>query len=86
LPRAEQNRIEWDALLPNFQIYVPDLADAKDAAELQIALRRQGWQLETVDATIAIVAIHYQLTLLTADKDFAAVPGLSTENWLLPRS
>lgn len=86
LPRATQNRIEWETLLPNFQIYVPDLEDAKDAAELQIVLRKQGRQLETVDAMIAVVAVNHQLTLLTTDKDFMSVPGLSTENWLLPRS
>ena len=86
LPRAKQNRVEWEALLPNFHIYVPDLQDAKDAAELQIALRKQGWQIETVDATIAIVAVHYQLTLLTTDKDFTAVPGLLIENWLSSRA
>lgn len=90
LPRAKQTRVEWEALLPNFHIYVPDLQDAKDAAELQIALRKQGWQIETVDATIAIVAaivaVHYQLTLLTTDKDFTAVPGLLIENWLSSRA
>lgn len=85
LPRAKQNRIEWEFLLPNFQIYIPNLQDAKDAAELQIALRKQGWQLETVDATIAVTAVAHQLTLLTTDKDFTAVPSLLTENWLLPR-
>lgn len=82
LPRAKQNKIEWETLLPNFQIYVPNLQDANDTAELQIALRKQGWQLETVDAMIAVVAVHHQLTLLTTDRDFTAVPGLLTENWL----
>ena len=85
LPRARQNKVEWESLLPNFQIYIPDLHDANDAADLQIALRQRGWQLETVDATIAVVAVHHQLTLLTTDKDFTAVPSLSIENWMLSR-
>lgn len=82
LPRAKQNMVEWNKLLPSFCIYLPTLQDAKDAAELQIALRRRGWQLETVDATIAITAVHNQLILLTTDNDFTAVPNLLIENWL----
>jgi predicted nucleic acid-binding protein len=45
-------------------------------------LRRQGWQLGTVDALVAAVALRYGCTLLTADKDFAAIPALGLENWL----
>ncbi len=82
LPRAEKNLTEWIQLIPNFRIYMPDMSDAEKAAKLQISLRKNGWQLETVDALIAITAVRYQLTLLTTDKDFSAVPNLITENWL----
>jgi tRNA(fMet)-specific endonuclease VapC len=82
LPRAAQNRAEWARLLPSLPCYVPDEADAVPAAELQIALRRQGRQLETVDALIAIIALRYGLTLLTTDGDFRAIPGLTHDNWL----
>ena len=81
LPRATQNLAEWERLQPNFTCYFPDETDAKHAAELQISLRRGGWQLETVDAFIAVTALRYKLTLLTTDKDFMAVPGLLRENW-----
>ncbi|HET6248845.1 MAG TPA: type II toxin-antitoxin system VapC family toxin [Tepidisphaeraceae bacterium] len=84
LPRAKQNVVEWSALRPNFVCYVPDEADAESAAALQRSLRRQGRQLETVDAFIAIVALRYQLVLLTTDKDFAAVPNLKCQNWFVP--
>jgi predicted nucleic acid-binding protein len=63
--------------------YVPDETDAELAAELQVALRRRGRQLETVDALVAAVAIRYGLTLLTTDKDFKAVPDLGRDNWLV---
>ncbi len=59
-----------------------DETDAELTAEHQISLRRHGWQLETVDALIAAVALRYDLFLLTADKDFRAVPKLQSENWL----
>jgi tRNA(fMet)-specific endonuclease VapC len=83
LPRASQNLVEWDRLRPDFICYIPDEADAERAARLRLALRRQGWQLETVDALIAAVALRYDLTLLTTDRDFSAVPQLKQENWLI---
>lgn len=82
LPRAAQNRVEWSQLQPLFPCYIPDETDAELAAELQIALRRQGRQLATVDALIAVIALRNDLTLLTTDRDFRSVPALRQENWL----
>ena len=82
LPRAEQNLAEWARLRLNFYCYASDEFDAERAVELQITLRRRGRQLATVDALIAAVALRYDLTLLTTDKDFAAIPQLNQENWL----
>lgn len=83
LPRAKENLAEWKRLRPDFICYVPDESDAEQAAELQISLRRRGRQLETVDALIAAVALRYNLTLLTTDKDFSHIPQLKQENWLI---
>jgi predicted nucleic acid-binding protein len=83
LPRAKQSLAEWQRLKPGLTIYDLDQFDAELAAELQLSLRRQGWQLETVDALIAAVALRYDLTLLTADQDFQAVPDLKQQNWLI---
>ena len=82
VPRANRNRQEWLRLKPRFACYIPDEVDAETAADLQVTLRRQGWQLAVIDALIATVALRYDLTLLTTDRDFAAVPALKTENWL----
>lgn len=76
VPRAVRNIAEWQKLQHLFPCYAPDRLDGEVAAELQISLRRQGWQLETVDA------LRYELILLTTDKDFQAVPNLRYENWL----
>lgn len=81
LPRAAANRSEWSLLQPRFPCYVPDELDAALAADLQIALRRRGLQLATVDALIAVLALRYDLILLTTDGDYHAVPGLRWENW-----
>lgn len=82
LPRAAQNLAEWARIRPQFACYVPDEADAEAAAALQRMLRSRGWQLGTIDAFIAVVALRYKLVLLTSDKDFSTVPGLSLENWM----
>jgi len=44
-------------------------------------LRKEGWQLAALDALIAVVALRYELVLLTTDNDFKAVPKLKVENW-----
>lgn len=81
LPRATQNAQEWAIWRPLLTLLDTDEADALDAARLRVTLRRRGRQLGTVDALIAAVALRYNLTLLTADNDFAAVPSLATDNW-----
>ena len=82
LPRARQNLAEWSRIKPFLPCYIPDEQDAELAAELQITLRRRGWQLETVDALIATITLRYDLILLTTDKDFQGVHELPAENWL----
>lgn len=82
LPRMMQNRAEWARLQAGFGFYEVLRSDAELAADLQIALRRRGWQLETVDALTASIALRNDLTLLTTDQDFSGLPQLRQENWL----
>lgn len=84
LPRAQKNLYNWQAIEDFFVYYSIEKSDAEYAAELQLLLRRQGWQLRTVDALIASIALRYDLILLTTDKDFRAIPHLLQENWLSP--
>jgi predicted nucleic acid-binding protein len=81
LPRAARNWEERRLLRPTLGLRALDEADALDAARLQVALRRSGRQLGTVDALIATVALRHGLTVLTTDGDFAAVPALLLESW-----
>jgi predicted nucleic acid-binding protein len=85
LPRAALNLAEWARLRKNMTCHIPNESDAESAATLQCTLRRQGWQLSTVDALIAVTALRYDLTLLTSDEDFLSVPGLQRENWIVPK-
>ncbi|HET7089669.1 MAG TPA: type II toxin-antitoxin system VapC family toxin [Anaerolineae bacterium] len=84
LPRAKSNLAEWENLKTRFNYYSIDRSDAEQASALQIALRRRGRQLATVDALIAAVALRYDLILLTTDSDFDAIPDLKQANWLTP--
>ncbi len=81
LPRAKRNRAEWERLKLRFNYYSIDQIDAEQAAELRLTLRQRGWQLAAFDALIATVALRYELTLLTTDRDFHSIPGLKYENW-----
>lgn len=82
LPRAIRNRAEWARLQPLLPCYIPDEVDGEAAANLQLASRRQGRQLATVDALIAAIALRYDLLLLTTDRDFQAIPTLRQDNWI----
>jgi tRNA(fMet)-specific endonuclease VapC len=82
LPRAAENLAEWERIRTDFLYHAIDVADAEMASSLQASLRQRGWQLETVDALIAAVALRNDLVLLTTDGDYRAVPELTTENWL----
>jgi predicted nucleic acid-binding protein len=82
LPRAARDWLEWQAVRSSLRLLPIDEADALDAARLQVALRKRGRQLGTVDALIATAALRYDLTLLTTDSDFAHVPTLRLETWV----
>jgi predicted nucleic acid-binding protein len=45
-------------------------------------LRAQGRTLAQVDMMLAALARVRKVTVLTADRDFEALPDIRTENWL----
>ena len=55
---------------------------ARGYGEIYVDLRRRGRVLSQVDMMIAALARQMGLTLLTADRDFEALPDLRIENWL----
>ncbi len=81
LPRAQQNLKIWASFEPYFSYITIDKLIAEQSAQLRVELRKKGWQLDAVDAMIAVVALQNDLTLLTTDKDFRAIPELRQENW-----
>lgn len=80
---AGRARIEADfASIPFIE---PSRDDYAAAADLSVACRRAGVHLETVDLLIAQVCIANDLTLLTADDDFAhAARHIPLNAWTPP--
>lgn len=73
-PKARGLILEHFAALP---LLVPDRDDHVAAAELRNMCRRAGLQIGTIDALLAQLCIHHELTLLSTDRDFVAVTTLS---------
>lgn len=55
------------------ELLVPNSHDHIEAAELRNRCRRSGVQIETVDALLAQLCIHHDLTMLATDRDFAHI-------------
>jgi hypothetical protein len=69
-PRADEDILARFAALP---ILVPERRDHIEAAALRNACRRGGVQIGTIDALLAQLCIHHDLTILTADGDFRGI-------------
>ncbi|HWA88525.1 MAG TPA: PIN domain-containing protein [Rhizomicrobium sp.] len=69
-PRSRDQIIERFASLPDL---VPQNHDHIEAAELRNRCRRAGVQIETVDALLAQLCIHHDLTMLATDRDFVHI-------------
>jgi len=67
-PKAQAQLIERFASLPFIE---PEREDHIAAAHLRNVCRRAGVQIGTIDALLAQLCIHHEMTLLTTDKDFA---------------
>jgi predicted nucleic acid-binding protein len=69
-----------DQILDRFSsvpLVVPDRDDHVRAAELKNHCRRKGVQVGTIDALLAQLCIHHELTMLTTDKDFGRIAAHS---------
>jgi predicted nucleic acid-binding protein len=66
-PRDREQILDRLAALP---LLVPDRLDHMNAGELRNKCRRGGIQIGTIDALLAQLCLHHDLTMLTADRDF----------------
>ena len=72
-PRNRERIADQFSALP---CLMPDRDDHAQAALLHTRCRQRGVQAGTIDALIAQLCIRHQLTLLTTDRDFAAISRL----------
>jgi predicted nucleic acid-binding protein len=82
--RYQRNLARVQTAMEVFRIWPCDEHTAAEFGRLFGELRAVGRGLTPFDLLIAAAACQYNLTLLTADKDFEPVPGLRFENWLSP--
>jgi predicted nucleic acid-binding protein len=74
-PRAREQLITQFSALPMLS---PSRADHIEAAVLRNHCRRAGVQIGTIDALLAQLCIRHDITMLSADRDFAHVAAHST--------
>ena len=59
-----------------------DKKAAQEFGRLYALLRRNGRPMQQIDIQIAAIALSLRnCTVVTKDSDFAAIPGLSIEDW-----
>jgi tRNA(fMet)-specific endonuclease VapC len=64
-----------------------DRKAAEEYGRIAAELRRIGRPMQQIDIMIAAIAFSLgNCTVVSADSDLAAVPGLTVENWALPKS
>jgi predicted nucleic acid-binding protein len=74
-PKAHAQIVNRFAAIP---LLVPDRDDHIQAADLRNRCRQRGVQIGTIDALLAQLCVRHDLTLLTTDKDFRNIVGMSS--------
>ena len=72
-PKARDQIVSRFTALPVLQ---PGREDHIQAAELRNRCRRKGIQAGTIDALLAQLCVHYDLTMLTTDNDFKHIASV----------
>jgi predicted nucleic acid-binding protein len=73
-PKARAQILDRFSAVP---LLVPDREDHIAAAALRNVCRRAGVQVGTIDALLAQLCIHHDLTMLSTDEDFRRIAGHS---------
>jgi tRNA(fMet)-specific endonuclease VapC len=75
-------RRRLNVLLSKIPVWPLTRTTAEYFGDIDQDLRRRGRMLSQVDIMLAALCREMSLTLVTTDKDFAALPWLKTESWL----
>lgn len=78
----DRNMKSLRSALPSLRLWPFDEAAAFEYGRIAAELRRIGRPMQTVDIMIAAIAFSLgNCTVVSADGDLTAVPGLAVENW-----
>jgi len=78
----ECNRLLLRRALSDLILWPLTVEATERYGQIRAELRRAGRMIQSVDAMIAAIALTLtRCTVVSADSDFSAVPGLSVENW-----
>jgi tRNA(fMet)-specific endonuclease VapC len=80
-PAARRLRAAVNEFLAAIDVLRWTSATARRYATLRASLERQGRPLSALDLMIAAHAAEHDMTLVTHDGAFGAVPGLRVEDW-----
>ena len=75
-------RLNLEYLLRQVRIWPIDPLTARLYGVIHHDLRRRGRALSQVDMMLAALARQMNLTLVTSDQDFVALPDIPAQNWL----
>jgi predicted nucleic acid-binding protein len=74
-------RVTLQKLLRRLRIWPMTLKTAGHFGEIHRDLKQRGRAFSQIDIMLAALCRELDLTLVTIDQDFAALPWLKTENW-----
>lgn len=81
--KPAETRRRLAQLSRHVRLWPLDAETARFYGEIFNELRRQGRALSQVDIIVAAMARQHNLTVLTSDRDFEALPDVVTENWMV---
>ncbi len=82
MTRPDHPRPSLENLLRRIRLWPIEKPVARLYGTIFLDLRSRGRALSQVDIMLAALAKFMKLTILTADRDFEALPDIRTENWL----
>jgi tRNA(fMet)-specific endonuclease VapC len=83
--RVAENLASFETFFRHFRSLAFDDPAAALAGKLRADLKKAGTPIGPNDLLIAAIALAHELTLVTANtSEFARVPGLQLENWIVP--
>jgi predicted nucleic acid-binding protein len=82
-PKQTEYRRRLGQLLRHVRVWPIDGDTARRYGEAFNQLRQKGRALSQVDIMLAALGRQHKPTILTADRDFEALPDLRVENWII---